>query len=477
MHGSWLRFAAGTVFLGLLAACTAPEVHVHDRHVLSYPLVQAFAKVRHRGTLVLLDRHHDVAPTDTGVSSFNWVAATLDEGLVSRVIWVSERTLPPPTRQSRQDWLRRSLEGTDPIDAARIVERVSIADWDELRRLHLRGPILVSLDLDLFDDEAKDPRQQFLDEIAGWIAERKPRLLTVALSAAYQPDAAAAWARLERFVRTFPGKGAEWYLEAGAESPAPESREETQAWRLWEERPDAFGRYAAGFQPGAANWIEAPPGVREALAIRAVRPGDRSAVDVLSGWIDADRLALERDFPAQALESLAAAAAKSLEDAWTGAVVCQPQAGSNAPGLAVRLTNRGQDRGCLALYNGVMNPDAAVRYCAQAAASDPRYPPIRSSERGDLRIEISLFGPWRGMKDPMDFRPCLDSVLLSDGGRVTLLQSSLAVERSCDREAFLRILAKKAGLGEDGWRDSGITFRRAATIRYTRPFAPVDPGS
>jgi AMMECR1 domain-containing protein len=59
-------------------------------------------------------------------------------------------------------------------------------------------------------------------------------------------------------------------------------------------------------------------------------------------------------------------------------------------------------------------------------------------------------------------------------GRTTLLQASLAVERGYDREAFLRVLSRKAGLGEDGWKRGGPTFRRAATIWYLRPMI-TDP--
>lgn len=364
----------------------------------------------------------------------------------------------------------------DPATADRIARRITIADWDELRTIRFRGPLAVSLDLDLPGSGPADPREMFMDEIADWLGERRPRLLTIALSAAYQPDAAAAWVRLERIVRALPFARADWYLEAGTEPLAPESREESHAWKLWEEHPEAFGRYAAGFVPGTAIWIGAPPGVREALAIRGVQPGDRAAADVLSGWTDPDRLALERGFPAQALESLAAAAAEALAAAWAGNTVHQPQPGRTPTGLAVRLTNGGQDRGCLALYSGIADPWAAARFCAQAAAADPRYPPVRPDERGNLSIEISLFGPWRTMEDPLDFRPGLDSVLLRDAGGVTLLQSSIAVERRCAREMFLGILARKAGLGDDGWRGPAITFERAATVVYSRHLSPVDPG-
>ncbi len=468
------RFAAAGLLLGFLASCAAPQIHVHDRHVLSYPLVWAFAKSHPGSTLVLLDYHHDIANADNGVTSFNWVGSLLDQDVLSRVVWVSGRTLLLPNRNSRMKWLHRSLEGFAPSDAARIEGHVTLADWRDLRALRIQGPLVVSLDLDILAHDPGDPPERFLDELAAWIREHRPPLVTVALSAAYQKSAPLAWGWLSRLARELSENGASWYMEAGTESAFPESNEENGAWQLWEAQPETFMGYEHGFWPGAGLWVQAPASLREALRERSVRAGDASAQDVLSGWADKDRGVLESAFPPERLERLAASAAASLESAWNGGRVSEPAPGADGMGIAVRLLNDGLDRGCLALYGGVRDANAAARYCAQAAASDPRYSPVRSGERAALEIELSVFGPWHMMANPLDFRPGLDSVLLLEGGRAALLQSSLAVERHYDRGAFLGVLSRKAGLGTDGWKTPGITFKRAATIWYLRPLTAME---
>jgi len=423
-------------------------------------------------TLLLLDYHHDISALQPGVTSFNWVGALLNEGLLSRVIWVSGRTLLLPNRNSRMKWLRRSMEGFAPSDAERIQSRVTLMDWSELRTLQIRGPYVVSLDLDILAHDPGDSPERFLDELSGWIAARRPPLLTVAFSAAYQRDASTSWKWIERFVRCFAESGASWYLEGGTESSRPESLEENGSWGLWETLPDSFARYGQGFWPGLGIWVEAPMSFRDALEERAVRPGDKSASEVLSGWIDADRLTLEHRFPPKALDRLATSAAISLESGWKGRRAPEPPAGLSATGVAVRLLDHGLDRGCLSLYEGVSDIEEAVQYCVQAAAKDPRYPPVFAKERPELEVELSIFGPWHVMKDPMDFRPGLDSLLLEEGGRTTLLQSSLAVERRYDRSAFLTVLARKAGL--NGWNAPGIIFKRAATIWSLRTLPSIE---
>ena len=450
-------------------------MHVQDRHVLSYPVVAAFAKSHPRATLVLLDYHHDIASSRQGVTSVNWLGRLLQEGALSRVVWVSGRTLELPNRNARMKWLRRKLADVAPSDASRIMERVTLADWADLRRLKLAAPLAVTLDLDLLAHDPGNPPERFLDELSGWISDHRPALVTVALSAAYQRGPQPAWSWLSRFVHGFHDHGAEWYLEAGPDSVAAESREELGAWELWSGSPESFGRYGNGFWPGAGLWTQAPADVRDALLARHVRAVDASTQDVISGWQDPDRLALEKHFPEEALQALASAAAASLEASWTGNLLAEPPPGPGEEGLAVRLLSDGKDRGCLALYRGVTDPVYAARYCVQSAASDPRYLSVRPDERAHLEVEVSVFGPWHGMKDPLDFRPGLDSVLLEDAGRTTLLQASLAVQRAYDKEGFLRVLSRKAGLGDDGWRGPGLRWQRSSTIWYLRTLSSLEP--
>jgi AMMECR1 domain-containing protein len=470
-----LAASALAAAIGALAACSPPEVHVHDRHGLSFPIVERFARSHPGTTLVLFDYHHDVLSSLDPVTSANWVGGLLERGAAARVLWVSGRDLLQPNRDSRIAWLERSLRGAPPSEAGAIAGRIELVDWADLEGRRLRGPIAVSLDLDILCHDPGDPPERFLDEIAAWMAETRPGLVTVALSAAYQRDPAEAWPWLERFARGYPGKGARWLLEAGGLEVEPEGAEESAAWAAWRSSPEIYGRYGAGFWPGAGLWTAAPEGTREALSRRGIRAGDREAETVLSGWSDPDRAALERDFPRARLEAVAAGAARALEAGWKGEELPSPGPSDRELGVALRIMNGGIDRGCLALWRGVGDPDEAAAYCAQRAAKDPRYAAVGPGEAEDLELELSVFGPWRGMSGPLDFRPGLDSLLLVDGEETTLLQASLAVERRYGKEAFLGRLARKAGLGEDGWKLPGLRFRKSTTIWHLTPLGAFGP--
>jgi len=467
----------GIIACAILASCARPELHLHDRHCLSYPLVASYAK-RHPGaTLVLLDYHHDVGPVGEGPSSSDWVALLLRDRAVSRVLWVSGRDLLLPNRNARLAWLRRKLSAFPPSEASRIESRITLVDWRELEKMRLGGPLVVSLDFDLFCHDPGDPPERFLDEICAWMKRQRPGLVTLALSAAYESDAPSAWRRLERFAALY-GRGATgraaWYLEAGPRDPAAEGEEEGEAWRLWESRRAAFGRRDLSFMPGAAIWISPPAGLRAALLALGIRPGDGAAKDIISGWSDGDRADLERRFPQSATDEALAAAAAALEDAWRGGSPVPPAPDATASGLALRIQKGGGDRGCLALYRGVSDPLAAAAYCASLAAKDPRYPALLPGERPELDLELSIFGSWHEMADPLDFRPGLDSLMLVEGDKLTLLQAPVASERGYGREEFLARLSKKAGLGEGGWKQGGLRFMSSATIWSRRPLASIE---
>jgi hypothetical protein len=470
------RILSACATLCILASCAPSEIHIHDRHVLSRPLVERFAR-SHRGTtLVLLDYHHDVLSSTDPITSSNWIGDLLERGVIKRALWVSGRDLLLPNKNSRIAWLERSLRGAAPSIARAIEDRMELVDWSALRDRCIQGPLAVSLDLDILCHDPGDPPERFLDELARWTAERRPGLVTVAFSAAYQRDPASAWSHLERFAREYPAEGVKWMLEAGPFSVKPEGSEENAAWDSWSRSPEVYGGYGAGFRPGAGLWVLAPPTVRDALSRRGIRAGDPEAEQVISGWADPDRAALERDFPLARLEEIEAEAASALESAWKGEELPSPAAGPRELGVALRILNRGIDRGCLALYRGVDDPTTASAYCAQRAADDPRYAPVLPKEAADLELELSVFGPWREMSGPLDFRPGLDSLLLVDGRETTLLQSSLAIERLYDKEEFLSRLAKKAGLGEGGWKRPGLRFMKSATIWRLVPLGTIERG-
>ena len=474
-----VSLACATIF-----SCARAEVHVHDRHGLSFPVVESYAKGHPGTTLVLIDYHHDVGPDTGAVTSYNWVGKLLAEGSLGTVIWVSGRDLLLPNRNARIAWLRRKLASFSPSEAAAIESRVTLADWHELETRHrLAGPLVVSVDLDVLCHDPGSPPERFLDEIGAWIGKQRPDLVTIALSAAYQKAPSEAWPWLGRIARDLgPGAArARWFLEAGERSLGTEGAEEAEAWWTWASDTEAFGRRDSCFQPGAAMWISPPPGLRKELLELGIRAGDPAAEDMLSGWADADRLALEESFSRADTDGALAAAASAIEAYWgkqetTGPRTMPAPGGAAEFGLALRILGKEGDRGCLALYRGVHDLHGAVTECARAAADDPRYPLLSSREREELDLELSIFGPWKGMASPTDFRPGIDSLLLIDGKEVTLLQAPVAAERGYGREEFLARLSRKAGLGESGWRREGLRFMRSATIWSRRDLESIEAG-
>ena len=466
------------VSLSLLSGCSGPQVHLQDRHGLSYPLVDAYTRAHPGTTLVLLDYHHDVGQLQEGATSAAWVGRLLLEGRLARVLWVSGRDLLLPNRNARMAWLRRKLAPFPPADAASIASRMELVDWADLRERSLGGPLVVTLDFDLFAHDPGEPPERFVDEIADWLGRQRPGLVTLALSAAYERDPAEAWGWYERFITRYApvARHPRWSLEGGPRPRKAEGGEEAAAWAKWAADPPAFSGPGARFLPGAAIWLAPPASLRRLLLSLDVKAGDAEAADAIAGWRSPDMAAIEAAATPAGIKGILEAAAEGLENHWRGRDLAPPPAGAARAGLDLRLLEGGKDRGCLALYAGVGDTAAAASYCAQRAAADPRYPPVLSSERPLLVLELSLFGPWAGMSGPLDFRPGADSLLLVDGREVTLLQASVAAERGYGREEFLERLSSKAGLGAEGWRRPGLRFEKAATVWTQDTLAGIEAG-
>lgn len=474
----------------LLFSCNFPQrtrtVYLHDRHRLSAPVIAEAAAREGGGTLVLLDYHHDcsVDPSDDGTcSSYDWAGRLLEDSVIDRILWLSGRTLLEPNRESRMHWLNRSLEKLPPSRAQVILDRIELVDWHDLEKKALEGPVFVSLDLDVLTvDPGPDP-EVFLDELLHWIQAQRVSALTVAFSAAYQKSPRDAWAWLVQAIQ-FNTKW-NWVLEAEGPVAKPESFEEQHARECWNDAPLLWRGSDGAFYPGESLWIHAPISVQAALIDAGVTAGDPAAERVLSGWKDAELASLYEEFPLEVLETFAREVehtAMTMLDGNDDRFRCRDEQGyldvpesifspEGGKGLAVRFLSRGIDRGCLAIWRGIGDFEAAVSWCTAGALSDPRYPPIKRDELDELELEISLFGSWHAMDGPRDFRPGIDSLLLEGSRGATLLQASLVRDRQLDDISFLETLSVKAGLGPDGWKDDSVQFYRAVTRIYRRPFS------
>ncbi len=133
----------------------------------------------------------------------------------------------------------------------------------------------------------------------------------------------------------------------------------------------------------------------------------------------------------------------------------------------VTLQRNGELRGCIGTLEAEWPLVEDVARAAHGAAfRDPRFPPLRAEELGELEIHISVLSPLEPMsvrtRDELigALRPKVDGVLLRQGLlRGTFLPS--VWESLPDPQDFVRELERKAGLAPDAWS------RRVDCFRYT----------
>ena len=127
-------------------------------------------------------------------------------------------------------------------------------------------------------------------------------------------------------------------------------------------------------------------------------------------------------------------------------------------GVFVTLTKDGDLRGCIGFLEGRESVKDAVRHNAlNAAFNDPRFPPLRASEVGDIDIEVSILTD----PEPLDYsgpsdllnrlRPGIDGVIIRSG-----LHAATFLPQVWDqlpgKEDFLDHLCLKAGLPARAWK-------------------------
>ena len=262
-------------------------------------------------------------------------------------------------------------------------------------------------------------------------------------------------------------------MESGIFGEQAESNDDTKAWRIWNAAPQIFKDYENPFYCGAYLWLKIPKDLKTVLLSKKIQAGNAEAENLISSWKDEKFSEFETHFDRKKLEDFADLALNSLTEVWNGAkfeMPLQNNLTNGSFGLAERFINSGIDRGCLSLYRGISVNDfeKAIKFCAQEASHDPRYPPILSSKAENLSVNISIFSDWEEISSPLDFIPGFHSLIIEDeSGEKTLLQSAIALERNYPREQFLSRLTKKAGLGEDAWKSEKLRFFRADTICFT----------
>ncbi len=125
----------------------------------------------------------------------------------------------------------------------------------------------------------------------------------------------------------------------------------------------------------------------------------------------------------------------------------------------VTLKKHGVLRGCIGHIFPAQSLWLDLRDNAIAAAvRDPRFPPVHSAELPGLELEVSVLTPPRPASGPEAFEVGRHGVVLQAGGRRAVFLPQVASEQGWDRETTLSQLARKAGLGSEGWRRPDAAF-------------------
>jgi AmmeMemoRadiSam system protein A len=184
-------------------------------------------------------------------------------------------------------------------------------------------------------------------------------------------------------------------------------------------------------------------------------------VDRLTGVERTNLLRLARGSIRQALHS---------DDSLTRLLdVTEVTAGLERPSAAFVSLKQPDPKGGRALLRGCIgNMHASlplyrnvIEMAPKAALEDPRFPPLRSDELADLRIEISALGPARPIAGVEDLVIGRHGVELASGGAQAVFLPQVATELGWSAEELLRQLSRKAGLGVDAWRDAELSVFEA----------------
>jgi AmmeMemoRadiSam system protein A len=135
-----------------------------------------------------------------------------------------------------------------------------------------------------------------------------------------------------------------------------------------------------------------------------------------------------------------------------------PTPALDAPcGAFVTLRAGGRLRGCIG-HIAATRPlaDTVKEMAISSAFEDPRFPPLREAEWGQVRIEISALSPFEHITDVACIQVGVHGILVRKGPRSGLLLPQVATEQGWDRDTFLTQTCYKAGLPGDAWRSADV---------------------
>lgn len=127
--------------------------------------------------------------------------------------------------------------------------------------------------------------------------------------------------------------------------------------------------------------------------------------------------------------------------------------------LFVTLRTKGKLRGCIGTLEPVASLIESVKDMAVSSAfKDPRFPPLRLEELGDLTIEISALTPLEQIRSLDEIEIGRHGLYAKKGLRSGVLLPQVPVEQGWNRVQFLEHTCRKAGLSPDEWKSGDVNF-------------------
>ena len=130
-------------------------------------------------------------------------------------------------------------------------------------------------------------------------------------------------------------------------------------------------------------------------------------------------------------------------------------------GVFISLYKQGQLRGCIGRITSDQPLYKLVTEMAVAAAiRDPRFPPVRADEIGDLEIELSVLAPLEPVVDIDEIEIGRHGLYITQGKQSGLLLPQVAVTYHLNRLSFLAQTCLKADLPADAWKSEQTKIYR-----------------
>ncbi len=127
-------------------------------------------------------------------------------------------------------------------------------------------------------------------------------------------------------------------------------------------------------------------------------------------------------------------------------------------GCFVTLKKIGTLRGCVGTFEGARPlHENVIRMAVASAFEDSRFPPLRTEELPEVRIELSVLGELRKMNSLEELEIGRHGIWIKFGVRAGTYLPEVAVGQGWSREEFLRHCAyEKAGLTAEEFKASEI---------------------